>query len=290
MAGIKITREDEGRHGRYVARVAGIDAEAELTFTRGYKGPAINDANPVSCFPVVVKPEIPHSTEVGIKATLLNGKLGFNLSGFRNVVTDFQTQFYDPSVVAFVYGNAPRLVSQGVQLDLFGSPVRGLTLGGGLLYNDAKYGAGYNVACYQMQTAAQGCQAGGYTSAEGNQLAAAPRWKATANVQYAAPLGGNLEGFVGGDVVYQSRIDDSANRDPGTVIPEAAIFSARVGLRTSDERFGLSVFARNLFDVYRPVLKFATPTAAQQLDFAVYSSVPGSDSRRVIGVSFDARF
>lgn len=33
MADITITKEDGARHGRYVARVAGIDAEAELTFT-----------------------------------------------------------------------------------------------------------------------------------------------------------------------------------------------------------------------------------------------------------------
>jgi len=33
MTDITITLEDDGRHGRYVAKVAGIDAEAELTFT-----------------------------------------------------------------------------------------------------------------------------------------------------------------------------------------------------------------------------------------------------------------
>lgn len=37
MADISITREDDGRHGRYVARIAGIDAEAELAFT--HRGP-----------------------------------------------------------------------------------------------------------------------------------------------------------------------------------------------------------------------------------------------------------
>jgi len=37
MADISIGKEDDGRHGRYVARVAGIDAEAELTFT--HRGP-----------------------------------------------------------------------------------------------------------------------------------------------------------------------------------------------------------------------------------------------------------
>ena len=43
MAEIAITKEDDGRHGRYVARVAGIDEEAELTFT--HRGPDLISAD-----------------------------------------------------------------------------------------------------------------------------------------------------------------------------------------------------------------------------------------------------
>lgn len=43
MAEIVITKEDDGRHGRYVARVAGIDSEAELTFT--HRGPGLISAD-----------------------------------------------------------------------------------------------------------------------------------------------------------------------------------------------------------------------------------------------------
>lgn len=43
MADITITKEDGARHGRYAARVGGIDAEAELTFT--HRGPGIISAD-----------------------------------------------------------------------------------------------------------------------------------------------------------------------------------------------------------------------------------------------------
>lgn len=43
MADIRISKEDDGRHGRYVARIAGIDAEAELTFT--HRGPGLISAD-----------------------------------------------------------------------------------------------------------------------------------------------------------------------------------------------------------------------------------------------------
>ncbi len=40
---ISITLEDGARRGRYVARIAGIDAEGELTFT--HRGPAVISAD-----------------------------------------------------------------------------------------------------------------------------------------------------------------------------------------------------------------------------------------------------
>lgn len=43
MTEVHITREDDGRHGRYVATVAGIDAEAELAFT--HRGPGLISAD-----------------------------------------------------------------------------------------------------------------------------------------------------------------------------------------------------------------------------------------------------
>lgn len=43
MADILIAREDDGRHGRYVAHVAGLEGEAELTFT--HRGPGLISAD-----------------------------------------------------------------------------------------------------------------------------------------------------------------------------------------------------------------------------------------------------
>lgn len=43
MSEISISKEDDGRHGRSVARIDGIDAEAELTFT--HRGPGVVSAD-----------------------------------------------------------------------------------------------------------------------------------------------------------------------------------------------------------------------------------------------------
>ena len=43
MADITFTKEDGPRRGRYVARLAGIDAEGEITFT--HRGPGVISAD-----------------------------------------------------------------------------------------------------------------------------------------------------------------------------------------------------------------------------------------------------
>ncbi|MFM5885399.1 MAG: GNAT family N-acetyltransferase [Novosphingobium sp.] len=43
MSAIAITKEDDGRHGRYVAGVEGVDEKAELTFT--HRGPNLISAD-----------------------------------------------------------------------------------------------------------------------------------------------------------------------------------------------------------------------------------------------------
>ncbi|CUS45538.1 MAG: TonB-dependent receptor [Pseudomonadota bacterium] len=264
------------------------------TYTRGYKGPSINDQTGTGNIPKIVQPEIPHAGEIGVKANVFNGRLTASIAGFYNRIDNFQAQFFDPTAGAFIFGNAPKLTTKGVSFNLTGRPTRGLTLNLGALYNDARYGAGYLVACAQGQTAAQGCMtiAPGVTvdDAGGNRLTGAPEWKVTAFSEYAATLTGNIQGFVQADMAYTSRINFDAAYSPQNTNAPAAIFGGRIGVRTVDERFGISVFARNLFDIYRPVVRFATPVARQQLDPLSFSQISGPESRRTIGVSLDAKF
>ena len=269
-----------------------------VTYARGYKGPAINDQAAGAGIPILVKPEIPKSFEVGLKTTLFDGRVGANIALFHTEVDDFQSQFFDPTAAAFIFGNAPKLTSKGFTLDVFGRPVKGLTLNAGIAYTDARYGAGYVVACGQGQTLAQGCEnivvggviVGHGDDAGGNRLVGTPEWKVTFSGEYQHDIAGRFTGFVQGDVVYNSKIYSSAAFDPLTDIDGDAIVGGRIGLRTLDGRYGVSIYARNLFDTFRPTVRFPTPAAAQQLDPKSYSQMMGPESSRVVGVSLDARF
>jgi iron complex outermembrane recepter protein len=270
------------------------DVMVYATYTRGYKGPSVNDQTGTGTVPVIVEPEIPHASEIGVKANMFDGRLTASLAGYYNRIDNFQAQFFDPTAAAFIFGNAPELTTKGVSFSVIGRPLKDLTLNGGVLYNNAKYGDGYLVACAQGQTAAQGCMTlpsgAKVDDAGGNRLVGAPLWKLNGFAEYAPSLGGNLRGVLQADVVYTSRINFDAAYSPQNQNAPAAIFGARIGVRTEDDGYGVAIFARNLFDTYRPVVRFATPTALQQLDPLSFSQISGPESRRVVGVSFDARF
>jgi iron complex outermembrane receptor protein len=253
---------------------------AFATYTRGYKGPAVNDAGVASNVPLVVKPEIPKSGEIGFKATLAGGRVAFNATAFYTEVENFQAQFFDKDIPAFIFGNAPKLTTKGFSANLFGRPLKGLIANVGVTYTDAKYGAGYSVANF----------ANVITSAEGRELVGASKWKVTTSIDYSTALSSRLQGFVQGDMVYRSKTFGNATNDPILAINGEAIFGGRIGVRSEDQRFGISVFARNLFDTFKPTTKFPTPAAVQQLDPSSVSQFSGPEAHRVVGLSLDTRF
>jgi iron complex outermembrane receptor protein len=270
------------------------DVMAYATYTKGYKGPSVNDQTGTGAAPVIVRPEIPHATEIGLKANLLDRRVTASVAVFDNRIDDFQAQFYLASASAFVFGNAPKLTTKGVSANLIGRPASGLTVNVGALYNDAKYGAGYQVPCAQGQTAAQGCitlpSGAKVDDAGGNPLIGAPKWKLTGFTEYEHAVWGGWQGFVQADVAYTSKITFDAAYSPQNTNEAAAIFGARLGARTPDGRLGVSVYARNLFDTFRPTIRFATPTASSQRDPLSFSQISGPESRRTVGVSLDAKF
>ncbi len=248
------------------------------TYTKGYKGPAVNDGAIDASVPLIVRPEIPKSGEVGFKATLANGRVALNTTAFYTKVTDFQSQFFDSSITAFVFGNAPELTSKGFSVNFFGRPLAGLTTNLGLTYTDAKYGAGYFAANYLNVP----------IDAQGNQLGT--KWKGTASAEYSTAVANGLEGFVQADLVYHSKAFSNAANDPILAIKGGTIVGGRIGVRTEDSRYGVSVFARNIFDTFRSSARFATPTAIQQLDPASFSQFSSPEAHRLIGLSLDAQF
>lgn len=258
------------------------------TYTRGYKGPAFNEVPTSATTPIIVKPEIPEQVEIGAKANLFGNRLAANLALFDTDVTNFQTFAFSPASVAPQFTNVPSLKTRGFELNLNGRPLPGLTLNGGVAYVDAFYGSNYVTVCGPTQTAAEGCDpTTGTQNAAGRRATYSPRWKATFSGQYQRSLSEGLDGFIQADATYTSSTVFTPDDDPLSRVGAFLVLGARVGVRTADGRYGVSIFGRNLTDqrvpLWRASLSFGGDPAARLQTF-------GADSFRRIGVSLDAKF
>lgn len=266
---------------------------AYLTYNRGYKGPAINDQAPSIALPLLVRPEVPKAWELGLKSEILDRRVAVNIAAFHTKVIDFQTQYYDPAIPGYVFGNAPSLTTKGVQVELFGRITPDLDVNLGAIYTDATYGKGYLVSCSQTQTAAQGCFAvtgGTAQDASGTRLSGTPKFKLSGNTEYRWPLGDRYEGYVQADFVYTTKIYYGQGFDPYNSTGEHTVVGARIGARTVDGRLGASIFVRNLFDERAPSLTYAQPLASQQAEPLAFVQFFGPESFRFVGASLDVRF
>lgn len=264
-----------------------------VTFARGYKTPTFGGATGTTA----IKAEIPTDIEVGVKSTLLDNRLIFNLDVYHVLFKDFQAQAFDPALLRFTTTNAGSVRAQGVELDLRARPATGLTLTGGLAYNDAIYKSYDGVACYFGEpagtTGGNVCLPNGTTDVTGNRLAFSPKFTASLLAEYDRPVSSRLNAFVTGNYYYRTGVNFTAAHDPKTRVGAYSLFGGSVGLETADGNARLSLFVRNLFDKRIPTFIVADVAAPIDGDAAIggdYWQQFGETSFRTVGASLDFRF
>ena len=280
--------EDDFSYRVGVQYLPNPDATFFVTYTEGYKGPAINNLVPGRNGPRVIDSETPKNLEAGVKASLFDRRMLVDLTVFNTVTEDFQAQTAQVinGVTAFVFDNADELRARGFQFNAYARPTADLSFTAGVLYNDATYG-NFIVQCNAPFL--EGCAlAGGQQviNAEGRQLAGAPKWKLVGSVNYDFTLPNGLGAFAQTSANYRSEAFTSATPDPNLVIEGYARVDARLGIRSADERWTLALFAKNLFDERTPAIIFRDPLSPTNN----YQQAFGTDAFRVLGVSLDVNY
>ncbi|HEV2597902.1 TonB-dependent receptor [Sphingopyxis sp.] len=271
------------------------DLMAYFTASKGYKGPAVNDTASPPLTRLVIEPEKPLYFELGLKAGLLDGRMLMTLALFSNKIENFQTAVFTPATATnptpgFAQGNASHVLSQGFELGLSGRPLPGLTLNGGIVYNRAKYAKDFLVACNPEQVRGVGtCSADGTTAPVG-QLANTPEWRVLLNGEYTHGLSSSLDGFIQSDLAFQSGFDFSPTPNPVTRTGAQWMLGGRIGVRTSDGRYGVSLFGRNLLDKAYPFIQPDSVSRFNGGGGSSYIARPSFDWNRSWGISLDARF
>ncbi|ESQ86679.1 hypothetical protein ABAC460_22895 [Asticcacaulis sp. AC460] len=248
-----------------------------LTVSRGYKGPQIaqgaaSDPTP----PTIIRPELPTAFEVGLKSTLAGGRVFTDLNAFYIDMKDYQGQV----CVAVSTGglnctptNIPQVISKGFEASISGRAAEGLNLNAGVIYNSATYPDGF--------------VGGDGTNIGGTQLALAPKWKLNLGGEYSHNLNSVLDGFISFDATFKSKIRYDAASSPDVFYHAHWITGGRIGIRSLNSNWTLSLYGRNLGNEHEPVLRIrnfpdgSTGSIGQMLS---------PQSFRQVGISLDARF
>ncbi len=225
------------------------DVTGFASYTRGYKGPAFNlffNLQPTGLR--ALEPETSNSYEIGLKNTLLGGKLTLNLAGFYAKYDNFQANNPDTLTINGVtntigrFTNAGSVSTRGVEVDLSFRPVRDFSIAGGFAYTDAKIDRFNPPPVRTLNDIV----------ANGTRLPYAPKFKGSLSVDYRIRTGGAIDVALGAQGNYQTDQDGTLTPDPvvrrATQIDGYGIVNASIALVDSNDRFKLTFVARNLFD------------------------------------------
>ncbi|HWU02921.1 MAG TPA: TonB-dependent receptor [Novosphingobium sp.] len=247
---------------------------AYATISTGYKAPQINDALSTTDRTLdAIAAERPTNYEIGIKHSMLGNRLNISADVFYTRLRNFQTQSCVSATSGILCSNiaVPHLESRGIEWELFGRPVKGMSVSLSGIYNIAKYPSGFLGA--------------DQSDLSGRQLNYAPRFKTTLSIEQQFPLRDTLALTVGGDVTIRTKQSMYLSADPIYVVPGQALVNARIGLNGGD-KWSLALFARNLTNRIYPTQLYPTSAFAQGGLWQVLDP----NSQRTVGLQFNLNF
>lgn len=231
------------------------DALAYATYSRGNKSGGLNLTNlPAGLRPedvAAVEPEKVDSYELGIKSEWFDKRVTMNVAGYWTEIRDYQTaiteQVQNSVNVRQYIANIPGVRSRGVEGDLAFAPSERASFYASVAYADTTYSDYPNAP-----QAPERLNISGIQDLTGKQLPGVPKFTYTLGGDVSAPLG-NLGGrdlslYGHADYSHRSAFNTSSSDSRYADISAYGIANARIGIRTDDGLFDLSLWARNLFD------------------------------------------
>jgi iron complex outermembrane receptor protein len=164
------------------------DTMLYATISRSVKSPVV--APPPIDDPtaeaLLIRAELPTNYEIGTKLTAFDNRVALDVNAFYTAVEDYQGEICtwgDTGNLTCRQTNIDEVVSKGVEIDIFGQPVAGLTLNSGYIFNPVEYPSGSIVTLV------------------GEQMMNTVKHKFTFAAEYERSITENLLGFVGVDTV-----------------------------------------------------------------------------------------
>jgi iron complex outermembrane receptor protein len=220
-------------------------------WAKGFKPGGVNPLAPPAVFPDldnggIFRPEIVDTYEVGYRAPLFDRTVQVTLAGFYNNYRDLQvvaSATPQHPEVTFAIVNAGSARTFGAEASVTWRVNQAVTLGANAGYLDARY---VNFSINDPSGVLESFDA------SGERMPNSPRWQLAFSGDLDKPISGRFR--LVGDVLvsHLSSFVFQQSALPG-VLPEPTqegywLSNMRLGVRTIDDKYGLAIFANNLFN------------------------------------------
>lgn len=211
--------------------------------------------------PIITKPEKATDFEFGFKTAWFNRRVVLNVNFYQNTITDFQGPVLDtttfPGVTYTYLGNIPKVRLRGVEVEANWQVNDWLQIHLAGARSSAKYVSYPNAGLPTDQLYGTSnplyTNGLGYSSLSGTTLPNVAPWTVNGNVSWDKPVGRIFDndvalfGFVNTAVTGKTRFSDIRS----TIYygqKTYALVNASIGIRRTDDRVAVSIWARNLTD------------------------------------------
>jgi len=227
------------------------DIMTYFSYGRGYKsgGTNIDRISPATGAPLIFDPETSESYELGLKGDFLENRLRMNLALHQTDFDEFQANTFVGT--GFVLQNAGSIKASGFEADVMGIVNSWLTVTGGLAYVDAEYDSFVGGACIRTPFGNTPDQSEpGFPTvcdSSGNTVDSTPELTFYASLLAEREF---RDGFLFGRFDVNRRGDNPSgtDNDPNKEGPAYTLANVRVGYRFTDEKYEVSLWAKNVFD------------------------------------------
>ncbi|MBB4633030.1 TonB-dependent receptor [Sphingosinicella soli] len=246
------------------------------TYSQGFKSGSFNPIAAGAAFPRVIGKETSRNYEIGTKTSWLDRRVILNVAAFYT--QHLNPQIFQLDAATFTQGslNARKAAIKGFEFELAARPVKGLDLNAAFGYIDTK------IKDFDGTTDAY----------VGQQLPNAPKYTLNLGAQYTLDLSDDMAARARVDFNAKGRQSFQDFQLPAT--PDAYLFQkaystvdAQIGVE--GERWGLTVFGRNLFKTHYATSAFSRYIFAAGL-VPLGSDAIQPDPGRTFGVEARVKF
>jgi iron complex outermembrane receptor protein len=239
------------------------DSTLYASYSTGYKSAGLNLNSAVAAgIPLVLRPEHVGDWEVGIKQSLFDHRLLFDVGGYWTSLSGLQANIYPTDGAKSYLANVGDIRARGVEADAAWDVTSGLTLSANGSYNDAVYTSYTNAPCPVGGPAV--------CNLTGAPVYEAPRWIANAQATYRFNLTDRVAPYALVQYSFRSSADGTVDDGPLTRIPAYSLVNARLGASLDGGRYDLSLWVENAFN-------------AQYFQNLATSSIPGAGIFAIAG-------